>query len=149
MKVHHFFCVLHFCHTCSYCPVELVVQIPAMSSTQVLLCLFYGVLWLWHFLYSVGIHPVFRLHIYTSVVWQTFKAGAARQAADAASSRTPGITSALQGSVNVHHGALLLVPQWQCISSAIFYFWIIELFPVFTKSINCYNNNSNITYVFW
>ena len=33
----------------------------------------------------------------------------------------PGLTSALQGSVNVHRGTLLLVPQWQCMSSFVFY----------------------------
>ena len=44
-------------------------------------------------------------------------AGAASQAGDADSSRAPGLTSGLQGSVNVHRGALLLVPLWQCISS--------------------------------
>ena len=44
--VHQFFCILHFCHTCSLCRVELVVQFPARGSTQVLLCLFPGVLWL-------------------------------------------------------------------------------------------------------
>ena len=38
-------------------------------------------------------------------------AGAASQAGDADSFRAPGVTSALQGSVNVHRGALLLVPQ--------------------------------------
>ena len=63
MTVHQFFCILHFCHTCSLCRVELVVQFPARGSTQVLLCLFPGVLWLWHFLYSVGPHPVPSLHI--------------------------------------------------------------------------------------
>ena len=40
-----------------------------------------------------------------------FMADAASQAGDADSSRAPGLTSGLQGSVNVHHGALLLVPQ--------------------------------------
>ena len=35
--------------------------------------------------------------------------------------RAPGLTSGLQGSVNVHRGALLLVPQWHCISSFVFY----------------------------
>ena len=65
VTVHQFFCILHFCHTCSLCHVELVVQFPARGSTQVLLCLFPGVLWLWHFLYSVGPHPVSSLHIYT------------------------------------------------------------------------------------
>ena len=39
-----------------------------------------------------------------------FMAGAASQAGDADSSRAPGLTSGLQGSVNVHRGALLLVP---------------------------------------
>ena len=38
-------------------------------------------------------------------------AGAASQAGDADSSWAPGLTSGLQGSVNVHRGALLLVPQ--------------------------------------
>ena len=50
--------------TCSLCRVELVVQFPARGSTQVLLCLFPGMVWLWHFLYSVGPHPVSSLHIY-------------------------------------------------------------------------------------
>ena len=36
---------------------------------------------------------------------------AASQAGDADLSRVPGLTSDLQGSVNVHRGALLLVPQ--------------------------------------
>ena len=51
------------------------------------------------------------LHLYTFVVSRTFMAGAASQAGDADSSRAPGLTSGLQGSVNVHRGALLLVPQ--------------------------------------
>ena len=51
------------------------------------------------------------MHIYTFVVSRAFMAGAASQAGDADSSRTPGLTSALQGSVNAHRGALLLVPQ--------------------------------------
>ena len=108
-----------FCHTCSLCRVELVVQFPAKGLTQVLLCLFSGV-WLWHFLYSVDPHPVSSLHIYTSVVSRAFMAGAASQAGDADSSRAPGPTSGLQGSVNVYRGALLLVTQWHCISSFVF-----------------------------
>ena len=76
---------------------------------------------MWHFLYSVVPHPVSSLHIYTFVVSRAFMAGAASQAGDADSSRAPGLTSGLQGSVNVHRGALLLVPQWQCISSVVFY----------------------------
>ena len=43
------------------------------------------------------------------------------QAGDAVSSRAPGLTSWFQGSVNVHRGALLLLSQWQCISSFVFY----------------------------
>ena len=38
-------------------------------------------------------------------------AGAASQVGDADSSRAPGLTSCLQGSVNVQCGALLLVLQ--------------------------------------
>ena len=38
-------------------------------------------------------------------------AGAASQAGDADPSRAPGLTSGLQGSVNVHRGALLFVPD--------------------------------------
>ena len=41
-------------------------------------------------------------------------------------SRAPGLTSGLQGSVNVHRGALLLVPQWQCISSFVIYIWTLR-----------------------
>ena len=37
-------------------------------------------------------------------------AGVASNAGDADSSRAPGLTSRLQGSLNVHRGALLLVP---------------------------------------
>ena len=62
-------------------------------------------------LYSVGPHPVSSLYIYTFVVSRAFMAGAASQAGDADSSRAPGLTSGLQGSVNVHRGTLLLVPQ--------------------------------------
>ena len=38
-------------------------------------------------------------------------AGVASQAGDADPSRATGLTSGLQGSVNVHRGTLLLVPQ--------------------------------------
>ena len=104
--------------------------VPRDGSTQVLLCLFPGVVWLWHFLYSVDQHPVSSLHIYTFVVSWAFMACAASQAGDADSSRAPGLTCGLQGSVNVHRGALLFVPQWQCISSFVFYFIITsQSFP--------------------
>ena len=114
------FVFLQFCQTCFLCRVELVVRFPPKGSTQVLLCLFPGVLWLWHFLYSVGPHSVSSLHLYTFVVLRAFMAGAAYQAGDADSSRALGLTSGLQGSVNAHRGALLLVPQWRCISSFVF-----------------------------
>ena len=96
---------LHFCHTCSLCRVELIVQFPARGSTQVLLCHFSGVLWPRHFLYSVGPQPVSSLHIYTFVVSGAFMAGAASQTGDDDFSRAPGFTSGLHGSVNVHRGA--------------------------------------------
>ena len=93
--VHQFFCILHFCHTCSLCRVELVVHFPVRGSTQVLLCLFPGLMWLRHFLYSVGPHPVSSLHIYTFVVSRAFMVGAASQEGDADSSQVPGLTSGL------------------------------------------------------
>ena len=65
--------------------------------------------------------PMLSLHIYTFVVSRAFMTGEDSQAGNADSSRAPGLTSGLQGSVNVHRGALLLVPQWQCISSFVFY----------------------------
>ena len=68
-------------------------------------------------------------------------AGAASQAGDADPSRAPGLTSGLQGSLNVHRDALLLVPQWQCIRSFVFYInnWveIIWIFAV-DSSIKAY-----------
>ena len=64
---------------------------------------------------NVGMFLVecYSLLIYTFVVSRVFTAGAASQEgeSDADSSRAPGLTSGFQGSVNVHHGALLLVPQ--------------------------------------
>ena len=86
VTVHQFFCILHFCQTCSLCHVELVVLFPARGSTEVLLCLIPGVLCLWHFLYSVSPHPVSYLHKYTFVVSRAFMAGAASQAGAADSS---------------------------------------------------------------
>ena len=103
---------------------ESMERVGYSTDSQVLLCLFPGVLWLWHFLYSVDPHPVSSLHVCTFVVSRAFMAGAASLAGDADSSRAPGLTSGLQRSVNIHRGALLLVPQWQCISSFIFYFGI-------------------------
>ena len=83
--------------------------------------------------YLILSYPVSSLHIYTFVVSRAFMTGAASQAGDADSSRAPGLTSGLQGSVNVHRGALLLVPQWQCISSFVFY--IIYIYSAFTRTL--------------
>ena len=57
------------------------------------------------FLYSTFVLTFCILHLYVCMV----------------GIMAPGLTSGLQGSVNVHRGALLLVPQWQCISSSVFY----------------------------
>ena len=88
----------------------MVVQFPARGSTQVLLCLFL-VSCGCDTSYIVSVHIQCQASIYTFVVSRAFMAGAASQAGDAGSSRAPGLTSGLQGSVNVHRGTLLLVPQ--------------------------------------
>ena len=67
--------------------------------------------------YIVSVH----IQCQAFVVLRAYMAGAASQAGDADSFRKPGVTSGLQGSVNVHRGALLLVPQWQCASCLVFY----------------------------
>ena len=61
----------------------------------------------------MSVHIQFQASIYlhTFVVSRAFMAGSASQAGDADSSRVPGLISNLQGSVSVHRGALLLVPQ--------------------------------------
>ena len=46
-------------------------------------------------------------------------------AGDTDSSRAPGLASGLQGSVNVHHGALLLVPNNS--ASVLLYFTFMRL----------------------
>ena len=68
-----------------------------------------------------GTNSVSSLNIYTFVVSRTFMAGAASQAGDADPSRAPGLTYGLQGYMNIQRGALLLVPQWRCISSFVFF----------------------------
>ena len=93
--------------------------------------------WLWHFLYSIGPYPSSILHKYTFLVSQAFMADAASQAGDADSSRASGLTSGLQGSVNVQRGALLLVTQWQCISYFVFY--ITEMFNTLLDRIFIFN----------
>ena len=100
------------------------LQWQHFNAETCVIMLFPCVLWLWHFLHSVSPHPVSSLHIYTLAVSRACMAGAASQAGDADSSRAPGLTSGLQGFVNVHRGALLLVPKWQCISSFVFYIFV-------------------------
>ena len=62
---------------------------------------------------------VSSLHIYTFVVSRAFMAGAVSQAGDA-DSRAPGLTSGLQGSVNVHRGGQLFC--WCDSASVLLYF---------------------------
>ena len=64
VTVHQFFCILHFCHTCSLCRVELVVQFPARGSTKVLLC-FYLVCWYYDTSCRVSVHVQCQAFIYT------------------------------------------------------------------------------------
>ena len=71
--------------------------------------------------YIVSVHIQCQASIYTLFVSMAFMVGVASQTGDTDSTRAPGLTSGLQGSVNVHRGALLLLPQWQCISSFVFY----------------------------
>ena len=72
------------------------------------------------------------VYIPFNVSWAVM-VGAASKAGDAEFSRAPGITSGLQGSSNVHRGALLLVPQRQCISSFVFYIFV-TLVPFVARS---------------
>ena len=55
------------------------------------------------------------LHIYTFVVLRAFMAGAANQAGDSDSFRSPGLASGLQGSVCSIVGATMTVHQFFCI----------------------------------
>ena len=60
----------------------------------------------------MSVHDQCQASIYTlSFLSWAFMAGVASQAGDAYSSQAPGLNSGLQGSVNVHRGAVLLVPQ--------------------------------------
>ena len=72
----------------------------------------------------------FLIEMYNSIWYciKQFMASAASQAGDDDSSRLPSLTFGLQGSVYVQRCALLLVPQWQCISSFVFYI-IVTRFP--------------------
>ena len=80
---------------------------------------------LWYYISYIcnNCDHTFSLALYFWPLWfcHKFMAGAASQAGDADSSQATGLTSGLQGYVNVHRGALLLVPQWRCISYFVFY----------------------------
>ena len=56
--------------------------------------------------YIASVHIQCQASIYTLSLSWAFMAGVACQAGDADSSRAPGLTSGLQGSANVHRGAL-------------------------------------------
>ena len=60
--------------------------------------------------YLLRVHMTKNAYMYKIHTLRAFIAGAASQAGDADSSRAPGLTSGLQGSVDVKRGALLLVP---------------------------------------
>ena len=60
------------------------------------------------------------IHLYHFVVTHSWRVRLTKQET-LTPPRASGLTSGLQGSVNIHRGALLLVQQWQCISSFVFY----------------------------
>ena len=60
--------------------------------------------------YIMSVHVQCQASIYTHFfISRAFMVDAASKAGDADSFRAPGLASGLQGYVNVHHGALLLV----------------------------------------
>ena len=59
----------------------------------------------------MSVHIKCQASMYTIFVSRAIVAGAASQAGDTDSSRTPGLISGLQGSANVNRDALMLVPQ--------------------------------------
>ena len=89
--------------------------------------------------YIVSVYIQCQASIYTFFVSRAFMAGAAGQAGDNDSSRAPGLTSGLQGSVNVHRGAVLLVPQWQCIISFVFYIAFLYLTYIIVFKANAHS----------
>ena len=86
---------------------------------------------------SVHIQCQASIVLYTFVVSREFMAGASSQAGDADSSRAPGLTSGLQGSMNAYRSALLMVPQWQCNNSFVLHMCCIWL--SYTKC-SCYRH---------
>ena len=77
-----------------------------------------------------------RLTSSITIVWKPSFLVAC-QAGDADSSRTPGLTSVLQGSVNVNRGALSLVPQWQCIRFFCILHFLILFVNVMSQTYIC------------
>ena len=95
--------------------------VPREGFDSSIIMPFSCVLWLWHFLYSVCPYKVSSLHIYPLLFHgHSWRVRLAKQET-LTPPRAPRLTSGLEGSVYIHLGALLLVPQWQCISSFVFY----------------------------
>ena len=111
-------------------------SIHVSEKWKVLLCLFPGVLWLWHFLYSVGPHPVSILDIYTFVVSRAFMAGAASQAGDA---NSPGhLVSPLVCRGPWMSAVVLYCWCYSDSASVLFYFtFLSHLFPLPCGACTC------------
>ena len=82
----------------------------ARGSTQVLLCLFLMCCGC-DTSYIVSVHIQCQASIYTLSLCRGHSWRVRLATQETLTPRAPGLTSGLQGSVNVHRGALLLVPQ--------------------------------------
>ena len=82
------------------------------------------------FFFSVYVHSYHGISLIYSFIYTLSLCRGYPWRDDSDSSRAPGLTSGLQGSVNFHLDALLLVPQRQCISPFVFY--ILEITRPFT-----------------
>ena len=65
VTVHQFFCILHFCHTCSLCRVELVVQLPARGVRLKCYYAFFLVCCVCDTFYIVSVYFQYQASIYT------------------------------------------------------------------------------------
>ena len=125
VTVHQFFCILHFWHTCFPLPCGADSTVTREEFNSSVIMPFSLVCCACDNSYIVSVHIQSQASIYTlSLCLGQFLAGATSQAGDTDSSWAPGLTSGLQGSTNVHRGALLLVSQWQYISSYVFYLFV-------------------------
>ena len=153
VTVHQFFCILHFCHTYSLCRVQY------SSPRGVRLKCYYA-----FFLvccgcdtsYIVSVHIQYKASVYTLSLCRghSWRVRLAKQE----TLTLPGHLvsfSGLQESANVHRGALLLVPQWQCISvfyiSFVFYIIVYignSLLLFSTGTYKCVYQDSYISLLF-